>query len=55
MKTTISVIKADIGSIGGHLRPSRRLLDAVRLELVSGGRELLLDHHISTTGDDVAS
>jgi fructose 1,6-bisphosphate aldolase/phosphatase len=54
MKTTISVIKADIGSIGGHLRPSRRMLDAVRLELASGGRELLLDHHISTTGDDVA-
>ncbi|MEY2747493.1 MAG: hypothetical protein RL112_2535 [Planctomycetota bacterium] len=54
MKTTISVIKADIGSIGGHLRPSRRMLDAVRLELASGGRELLLDHHISTTGDDIA-
>jgi fructose 1,6-bisphosphate aldolase/phosphatase len=54
MKTTISVIKADIGSIGGHLRPSRRMLDAVRLELASGARELLLDHHISTTGDDVA-
>ena len=25
MKVTISVIKADIGSIGGHIRPSARL------------------------------
>ena len=29
MKTTISVIKADVGSIGGHLKPSARLKQAV--------------------------
>ncbi len=27
MKTTLSVIKADIGSIGGHLAPSRQLIE----------------------------
>jgi fructose 1,6-bisphosphatase len=26
-KTTLGVIKADIGSIGGHIAPSRRLLE----------------------------
>ncbi|MFN3565800.1 MAG: fructose 1,6-bisphosphatase, partial [Burkholderiaceae bacterium] len=29
MKITISVIKADIGSIGGHIAPSQPLLAAV--------------------------
>lgn len=30
MKLTLSVIKADIGSIGGHICPSQKLLQAVR-------------------------
>jgi fructose 1,6-bisphosphatase len=30
MKITLSVIKADIGSIGGHIAPSHRLLETVR-------------------------
>lgn len=30
MKITLSVIKADIGSIGGPIAPSRRLLETVR-------------------------
>ncbi|MGH7917567.1 MAG: fructose 1,6-bisphosphatase, partial [Candidatus Binataceae bacterium] len=29
MKTTISVIKADVGSIGGHIRPSAKLKQTV--------------------------
>ena len=29
MKLTISVIKADTGSIGGHVAPSKRLVRAV--------------------------
>jgi len=54
MKTTISAIKADVGSIGGHIRPSQRLLDAVKsfLEEHKGG--LLIDYKVSFTGDDVA-
>ena len=30
MKTTLSIIKADIGSIGGHIRPSEKLIAEVR-------------------------
>jgi len=54
MKTTISVIKADIGSIGGHIMPSRRLLDRVAEYVASEGKGLLLEHSISHTGDDIA-
>ena len=30
MKVTLSIIKADIGSIGGHICPSRQVLESVR-------------------------
>ena len=30
MKITVSVIKADVGGIGGHTRPSDNLIQAVR-------------------------
>lgn len=54
MKTTISVIKADIGSIGGHIAPSRQLLEAVASQIAERGRGLIVDHSISHTGDDIA-
>jgi len=54
MKTTLSVIKADIGSIGGHIAPSRRLIDTVRAHVAAQGKGLLLDHFVSHTGDDIA-
>ncbi len=54
MKTTLSVIKADVGSIGGHMVPSRRLLDRVAEVVASAGKGLIEDHYISHTGDDVA-
>jgi fructose 1,6-bisphosphatase len=54
VKLTLSVIKADIGSIGGHIAPSRRLLEAVAVHVQEHGRGLLLDHHIGHTGDDIA-
>jgi len=54
MKTTLSVIKADVGSIGGHVCPSARLLDAVRAVVRERAAGLLQDWFISTTGDDVA-
>jgi fructose 1,6-bisphosphate aldolase/phosphatase len=52
-KTTLSVIKADIGSIGGHIIPSRQLVDRVT-EVVRAGAGLIHDYYISHTGDDVA-
>ncbi len=54
MKITLSVLKADIGSVGGHLRPSERLLAAVRSHVQSEARGILLDHVVSFTGDDIA-
>jgi fructose 1,6-bisphosphate aldolase/phosphatase len=54
MKLTLTVIKADIGSIGGHIAPSRRLLDAVRERVREQAAGLLIDTHIGHTGDDIA-
>ncbi len=52
MKVTVSAIKADVGGIGGHTRPSDGLLDAVRQTVKNAGN-LLLDHYIGYSGDDV--
>jgi fructose 1,6-bisphosphate aldolase/phosphatase len=54
MKITLSVIKADIGSIGGHIRPSAKLLDEVRRKVAELGKNLLIDTYIGFTGDDIA-
>jgi fructose 1,6-bisphosphate aldolase/phosphatase len=54
MKLTISVIKADIGSIGGHLAPSRELVATVEERVRTGGRDLVVDARVGHTGDDVA-
>ena len=51
MKLTLSIIKADIGSIGGHIAPSRRLLEAVRAHIREHGAGLLIDSYIGHTGD----
>ena len=52
MKITVSVIKADVGGIGGHTRPSENLIQAVRDTVKSAG-DLLIDHYIGYCGDDV--
>lgn len=54
MKLTLSVLKADIGSIGGHLCPSQRLLNAVRSHLVMPNGGKIIDSYVSCTGDDIA-
>jgi fructose 1,6-bisphosphate aldolase/phosphatase len=54
MKLTLSVIKADIGSVGGHVAPSRKLLETVAGFVRDAGRNLVLDHYIGYTGDDIA-
>jgi fructose 1,6-bisphosphate aldolase/phosphatase len=57
MRITFSVIKADVGSIGGHTRPSdaqmRVLRERVR-EACSGPNPLLIDGMVTHTGDDMA-
>lgn len=54
MKLTLSVIKADIGSVGGHIAPSERLLDAVGSYIRMHGSGTILDHRVTFTGDDIA-
>ena len=54
MDLTLSIIKADIGSVGGHIRPSRALLDCVRETVRAAHGGLLIDSYISATGDDIA-
>ena len=52
MKITVSVIKADVGGIGGHTRPSDNLIKAVK-KTVSDSSDLWIDSYIGYCGDDV--
>lgn len=54
MRTTLTLIKADVGSIGGHVAPSRQLVEAVRGHVAEARADgLILDYYMLTTGDDV--
>lgn len=53
MKTTLSIIKADIGSVGGHIVPSRQLFSVVK-DYVKASPANIEDAFISSTGDDIA-
>ncbi len=54
MRIALSIIKADIGSIGGHIKPSRQLIERVREFVDNKGKGLINDFYISYTGDDIA-
>ena len=51
MKITVSVIKADVGGVGGHTKPSDGLIDAIRTT-VKNSAHLLIDYYIGYCGDD---
>jgi fructose 1,6-bisphosphate aldolase/phosphatase len=53
-KITVSVIKADVGSIGGHLKPSERLISAVHDYISDNQGGMLINFRLSFTGDDIA-
>ena len=53
-KLTFSVIKADVGSIGGHTKPSEAMLKRASEVMSMDGKSLLVDHKITYTGDDIA-
>lgn len=53
MRITVSAIKADIGAIGGHTRPSDELLDVVKNFIEKKGTELVIDQYIGYSGDDI--
>ena len=52
MRITLSAIKADIGGIGGHTRPSEELVETVK-NFISNRSDLLIDYYIGFTGDDI--
>ena len=52
MKITVSVIKADVGGVGGHTKPSDGLIEAVR-KTIKNSADLLIDYYIGYCGDDV--
>ncbi len=54
MKVTVSFIKADIGSIGGHIKPSEALLKRVVEVVTTEGKGTLIDSYVGHTGDDIA-
>jgi len=54
MKITLTVLKADIGSIGGHICPSRALVERVKEYVKSNSKGILIDFDVSHTGDDIA-
>jgi fructose 1,6-bisphosphate aldolase/phosphatase len=54
MKTTLSIIKADIGSLGGHIKPSERLLRRVHEYIEDQFKNVVHDFFVSHTGDDIA-
>ncbi|HEU0204548.1 MAG TPA: fructose 1,6-bisphosphatase [Burkholderiaceae bacterium] len=43
MKITVSVIKADVGSIGGRIAPSALWLDTVRSHIAAHAKGLIID------------
>jgi fructose 1,6-bisphosphate aldolase/phosphatase len=52
MKITLSMIKADVGSVGGHNIPSKELLEGIENIVKKNGSRLLKDYKIFHTGDD---
>jgi len=54
MKVTLSVLKADIGSIGGHIVPSQALINEVKQFVKENGKNFIIDSYIGHTGDDIA-
>ncbi|MBM3958348.1 MAG: fructose 1,6-bisphosphatase [SAR202 cluster bacterium] len=55
MRVTLSVIKADVGSVGGHTMPSAAMVGRAK-QLVADAvkKGLLLDGMVTYTGDDIA-
>lgn len=51
---TLTAIKADIGSIGGHTKPSQAMLDKANQDMQDAVKEeTILDFDVTHTGDDV--
>jgi fructose 1,6-bisphosphatase len=50
MKITLSVLKADVGSIGGHTKPSDKMLNlSCYLRLINAGPVPITSHSFSVS------
>ena len=55
MRITLSLIKADVGSVGGHTKPSDTMFSEAKKIGVQGVNDgLLIDCFVFHTGDDIA-
>ncbi len=55
MRITLSILKADVGSIGGHTKPSAKMMEAAREAVQDAIKKgLIIDGFVSHTGDDIA-
>lgn len=55
-KITLSIIKADVGAIGGHIRPSEEMIKVVEEHIKTKGKNLglIIDWYVGYTGDDIS-
>jgi fructose 1,6-bisphosphate aldolase/phosphatase len=54
MRITLSILKADVGSIGGHTQPSQEMIDVVKADVQQAIDDgLLIDAFVGHTGDDI--
>lgn len=54
METTVSLIKADVGSVAGHSRPHIKMLEACRSVLKEGVKNKIInDFYVGRVGDDI--
>ncbi|MCD6550168.1 fructose 1,6-bisphosphatase [bacterium] len=53
-KITLSIIKADVGSVGGHIKPSEEMIQEVKKYVKNKGKNILIDYYVGHTGDDIA-
>lgn len=54
MKSTVSVIKADVGSLPGHVKVPDEMLDMCRKDLSKGKEDgVIEDFHVTNCGDDI--
>ena len=53
MKITLSAIKADVGGVGGHTKPSQKLMTGIKNFILEKGKDLLIDSYVGHSGDDI--
>lgn len=54
MKTTVSVIKADVGSLPGHVEAPDEMLEVCREDLSEAvDEDVIRDFHVANCGDDI--